>query len=196
MSFSLWPLTKKKVSEVLCNSWKFLRFSACKKEHNASMISNKVRKCLLRDCFVIFRVAKLQISYELWAKSNQKITFLGYSRTHTRELWKLLQRSPSTSRVKSGNFTREVGRLYTLSLPSILALCNRLKLRYVEFRLFSRCVLRISCFRFESMCFRVRWQWGSLHSVPKNIRWMCLSRKNTFLLFCGKAFLLVWILMR
>lgn len=83
---------------------------------------------------------------------------------------KTLKRTLKTSAEKLANYTREVGRLYTLSLPSILALCNRLKLRYVEFMLFSRCVLRISCFRFESMCFRVRWQWGSLHSFPKNIR--------------------------
>ena len=47
-----------------------------------------------------------------------------------------LKRTLKTSAEKSANYTREVGRLYTLSLPSILALCNRLKLRYVEFMLF------------------------------------------------------------
>lgn len=50
------------------------------------------------------------------------------SNTHKRTL--------KTSAEKFANYTREVGRLYTLSLQSILALCNRLKLRYVEFMLF------------------------------------------------------------
>lgn len=91
-------------------------------------------------------------------------------KTSLREVMNTHKRTLKTSAEKSGNYTREVGRLYTFSLQSILALCNRLKLKCVEFRLFSRCVLRISCFRFESMYFRVRWQWGSLHSFPKNIR--------------------------
>ncbi len=105
-------------------------------------------------------------SYKIVAnieKKHKKITSL-------QEVKKTLKRTLKTSAVKLSNFSAEVGQLYTFSLQSILALCNRLKLRYVEFMLFSRCVLRISCFRFESMCFRVRWQWGSLHSFPKNIR--------------------------
>ena len=61
-------------------------------------------------------------------KQEKTTSFRGVKKTHKRTL--------PTSAEKSGNYTREVGRLYMLSLPSILALCNRLKLRYVEFRLF------------------------------------------------------------
>ena len=62
-------------------------------------------------------------------KKHKKITSL-------REVKNTLKRTLKTSAEKSANYTREVGRLYTLSLPSILALCNRLKLRYVECMLF------------------------------------------------------------
>ena len=59
-------------------------------------------------------------------KKHKKITSL-------REVKKTHKRTLKTSAEKLGNYTREVGRLYTLSLPTILALCNRLKWRYVEF---------------------------------------------------------------
>ena len=63
------------------------------------------------------------------SKKQSKNNFLGV-------LSNTLKRTLKTSAEKFANYTREVGRLYTLSWPCILALCKRLKLRYVEFMLF------------------------------------------------------------
>ena len=69
---------------------------------------------------------KLVMNNEQKAKKNNFFGVL--SNTHKRTL--------KTSAVKLSNFSAEVGQLNTFSLQSILVLCNRLKLKYVEFMLF------------------------------------------------------------